>query len=245
MIIVSLPVCCLGLRKYFYVKPALTELSLYHTVTADRASTSDRQPSCGRNGLHVGYTTLSREPRRLLLCFPHKLLTKSPLHCGKSFRFCIGVAIFHNKATFWPERGPRTGGNSLSPKRPYRLWGPPNLWFSDVPGFFPGVRRSEYDAYHSQNYTHSPSLCHGASCISYDKVWELVECDLKIHHIICLNTFSLHLYAFKLINNMTLKLNATDVFTLYAQGRALRVANHGLQDFNLRNYCSSVHNVTC
>lgn len=160
---------------------------------------------------------------------------------------CIWVAIFHNKATFWTERGSRTGENFLSPKLPYHLWDPPSLCFNDLPGFFPGVRLSEYDAYHSQNYTPSPSpsLCHGAPCISYDKVWKLVEWGLKIHHINCLNTFSLRSYAFQLIGNMTLKLNATNVFTLYTQGRALRVANHGLQDFSLPNYSSSVHNVAC
>jgi WD40 repeat protein len=127
---------------------------IYITRTARHASPSDRQTSCGLNGLHVGYTTVRYLQQRGIFFFVSLPISIRNLLCTVAIylRFTPDLPFSTSRL--------RSGTNGFrepeeifcSPKRPYRLWDPPSLYFNCVPGFFPRIRRSECDVYHSPAY---------------------------------------------------------------------------------------------
>jgi hypothetical protein len=124
---------------------------VYITRNARHASPSDRQPSCGLNGLHVGYTTARYLQQRDIFFFVSLPISIRKLLCtvARDLRFTPDLPFSTLRL--------RSGMNEFrepeeifcSPKRPYRLWGPLSLYFNDVPGLFPGVRPSKCDVHHS------------------------------------------------------------------------------------------------
>lgn len=124
---------------------------VYITWTARHSSSSERQTSCGLNGLPVGYTSVRYLQQLDIFFFVSLPISTRNLLCtvARDLRFTSDLP-FSTSSLRSETNGFREPVEIFcSPKHPYRLWGPPSLYFNDVPVFLPGVRRSECDVYHS------------------------------------------------------------------------------------------------
>jgi hypothetical protein len=119
-----------------YVKPTRTELCLYHTDCTP-CFPLWQSPSCGLNGLHVGYTTVRYLQQHFF--FVSLLISIRNLICtiARDFLSFAPDLPFSTSRLRSGTNGFREPEESFySPKRSYRLWDPLILYFNDEPGSF-------------------------------------------------------------------------------------------------------------